>query len=703
MLRAVALALLAAPVVAPPAAREVDEVVVTLHGEPRRDEYAWMRAGPDDPAVRAHLEAENRHADALLRPHRALLRTLAREIEAAAYVDDESAPVRRGEWLYWTRQRRTDDHPVYLRRRVDADPRRSPQVILDLRRLARDRPFLDLGVFEVSDDGRALAYSLDQVGGENYTLHVKDLETGAIGPEPIERVTSAAWSADGRSIVYTVRDDAYRSYALRRRTLGPGGADTTIFEETDPRFDVYVERSRSGEWLLARSASATTSEVRAARAAAPAGPWTVIAAREPGHLYDVDHAGDEFYIRSNRGAPHFRVVAAPEDDPGPARWREIVGERPGVALAHLDAFTGRLALLQRERGFPRLVFVDLATGRTIRAGAAERRRGLSPRTAELVDIGPGDNPDPSATHYRVHLTSVHAPDDTVDIAFADGSETLVHARPAPAACGARAGAYGAARADDGAEILYLYFPGSGPAGFPRPILLEAYGSYGFAWDPDFDAGRCALLNRGVDFVIAWVRGGGELGEPWHEAGRRAARKNAIGDLLAVAGDLIARGYTTTELLAVAGDSAGGALVASALNQRPELFRAAVLRVPFLDAVGTMADASAPLTTTEYEEWGDPAVRADYDVLRGWCPYSNLGPRDYPAVLVESSLADARVAYHEQTRYVARLRRLGGGGGPFLLRTEAHAGHAGPSGRQAWLYGRAFEAAFLLAQLGRAGR
>lgn len=693
MFRAAALVLgLASP---PPVAR-------TIEGEgPQRDEYAWLRAGPDDRAVRAYLDAENRYADALMRPHRALMQALEREIEAMAYVADEAAPVRRGDWLYWTRQRREDDHPVHLRRRVDAAPDELPQVILDLPRLARGRPYLSLGVFEVSSDNRLLAYSLDEVGDENYTLHIKDLTTGALRPERIERVTSAAWSPDSGEIVYTVRDDTFRSYALRSRALGPGGQERTIHDETDPRFDVYVERSRSGEWLLARSASATTSEVRAARD--PSGPWTVIAPRERGHLYDVDHAGDSFYIRTNRGAPYFRVVAAPEDDPRPERWRVVVAERPGVALAHLDAFTSHLALVQRERGFPRLVFVELSTGKVVRAGEAERRQGLSPRTGELVAVTPGDNPDPRATHYRVHLTSVGMPGDTVDVALADGSERLMHSRPRPARCGAGIHAFGAARAGDGTEILYMHFAGAGGGSFPRPTLLEAYGSYGYTWDPEFDAARCALLNRGVDFVIAWVRGGGELGEPWHDAGRRDKRMNTIGDLIAVAEDLIARGYTTREQLAVAGDSAGGAVVAAALNQRPELFRAAVLRVPFLDAVGTMSDPAAPLTTVEYEEWGDPAVPAEAAAIRAWCPYSNLGPRDYPALLVESSLADARVAYHEQARYVARLRRLASGGGPFLLRTEAHAGHAGPSSRREWLHGRAFEAAFLLAQLGRATR
>ena len=289
MLRAVALALGFASAPAP-VARTGDDAVLTLHGETLRDEYAWLRAGPEDAAVRAHLAAENRHADAVLRPHRALMRALEREIEAMAYVDDETAPVRRGEWLYWSRQRRQDEHPTWLRRRFDAGPGESPQVILDLPRLARGRDFLDLEVFEVSPDNRLLAYSLDVVGDENYTLFIKDLETGAVRAGQIDRVTSAAWSGDSRELVYTVRDDTYRSYALRGRAMS--GDDRAIFEETDPRFDVYVERSRSGEWLLARSASATTAEVRVART--PSGPWTVIAPREPGHLYDVDHAGDDF-------------------------------------------------------------------------------------------------------------------------------------------------------------------------------------------------------------------------------------------------------------------------------------------------------------------------------------------------------------------------------------------------------------------------
>lgn len=692
-----ALALAAAPELAlasgrPPIARTVEHPPLVLHGVEHRDEYAWLRAGADDRDVRLHLAAENAHAAAALRAQSGLLRALEREIADLAFYDHDDAPVRRGEWQHWTRHDRRRDHPLYLRRRGDGPE----QVVLDLDALARGRPFLDLGVFELSTDGGRLAYSIDTVGDENHTLYIKNLDTGALAPERLERVTSAAWSDGDGAIVYTVRDDTYRAHALRLRTLGDGGADRLLYEETDPRFELEVERSRSGEWLIVTSASSTTSEVRVARADRPAAAWTVVAPREPGHQYDLDHAGDTFYIRTNSGAPRFRVVAAPEDRPG--RWSELVSQRPGVTITDLDAFADRLVVLQRERGRPRLQIVDPRTGATLRTGDLELRAGRPALTRDLVGLWPADNPDPAATSYRVHVEAVHAPRRTVDIALADGTETLVARRPSTGPCGGSVGAMGSARAADGTELLFLHFAGAGDAPSPRPVLLEAYGSYGSTFDPDFDPARCALMNRGVDFVIAWVRGGGELGEPWHDAGRVHARPNSVDDLVSIAEHLIAAGYTTNDRLAVAGESAGGGLVAAALNQRPELFAAAVLRVPFLDVVGTMADRDAPLTTLEYEEWGDPTIAADHAIMRRWCPYSNLGARAYPPILVESSLSDGRVAYHEQARYVARLRARAPAGGPYLLRTELAAGHGGASDRRAWLRARAFETAFIASAL-----
>lgn len=688
------LALLLAPAgPRPPVARTVDEVVGTLHGESRHDEYAWMRAGPDDPAVGAHLDAENAYAQALLRPHRRLRRTLEREIELRAYVDHESVPVRRGAWLYWTRQSRRADHPVYLRRPA-ASPDAAPQVVLDVDRLARGKPFFDLGTYELSDDGRWLAYAIDETGHEDYTLFIRDLETGAPGPDRLARVTSAAWTAGARELLYTVRDDTHRAYALWSHTRGEVGGDRLLFTENDAAFDLSVARSRSGEWLIVASDSYLASEVQVARAERSAGPWRVIAARQRGHLYDLDHAGDHFYIRSNYAAPNFHVMTAPEDDPRPARWRTLVPERPDIAVTGVHAFAGHIVLTQREQGRPRLAIVDRATGVSLRAGDVDAARGQTSRTQGLAGMWPGENPDPTATTFRVHVESVHEAEVTVDVALRDGAETVVGRRVVPGPCGGVARSVGTARAPDGTQIPYLYFGGSDPGGGPRPVLLEVYGAYGSTFDPDFDPSRCALLERGVDFVIAWVRGGGELGEPWHAAGRLGNRMHAITDFIAVAQTLIATRATTSALLVVAGESAGGSLVAGAVNLRPELFAAAVLRVPFLDALGTMSDSTAPLTTLEYEEWGDPAVRADYDAIKQWCPYTNIAARDYPPIFVGSSLADERVAYHEQARYVARLRARGRGG-PFILRTEIHAGHGGASSRPQWLRARADELAFIL--------
>jgi oligopeptidase B len=671
----------------PPVARARAEVTVTLHGEPRGDEYAWLRGGPGDAAVRRHLAAENRYTADQLLSHAALMRTLAREIEARTYVDHETVPVRRGAWLYWTRTDRRRDHAVYLRRPV-ADPAAKPEVVLDLDRLARGKPFMSLGLLEMSDDGRYAAYTLDESGSEDYALFIKDMQTGRLVAGP-KRVTTAAWSADGRQLLYTVHDDTHRAYALVLYTRGEAGPGRVIFEEKDPRFDVSVARSRSGEWLICGSDAYTSSEVRVTRASAPAGPWTVISPRRDGHLYDVDHAGETFYVRSNDGAPNFRVWTAPQAAPQRANWKLLVPERADTPIDGLLAFSGHLALSQREGGLARLALVDLKTGRLRRVNAAPLQ--------DVAALWLAENPEPAARMVRVHVESVHQPERTVDVDLAAGTAAVVgEVRVAPCGGGRRSLAH--AVAADGTKIPYVLSEGRYPGEGPRPLLLEAYGAYGSTFDPDFDPGRCALLDRGVDHVIAWVRGGGELGEPWHAAGRRRDRLNAVNDLVAVAARLIGDGRTTAAQLVVAGDSAGGALVAGAVHARPHLFAGAVLRVPFLDAVGTMADPTAPLTTIEYEEWGDPRIREDYDVMRQWCPYSNVGGKRYPAMLVESSLADSRVAYHEQARYVARLRARATGG-PFLLHTAMHAGHGGASTRRGWLEARALEVAFILDRLG----
>ena len=397
-------------------------------------------------------------------------------------------PVRRGAWLYWTRQSARAEHPVHLRRPA-ASPDAAPQVVLDVERLARGKPFFALGLYELSEDGRWLAYATDETGHEDYTLFLKDLETGAVLPDRLRRVTSAAWTAGARELLYTVRDDTHRSYALWSHTRGEA-ADHLLFTETDPAFDLSVARSRSGEWLFLASDSYLASEVRVARAQRSSGPWKIVAARQRGHLYDLDHSGDLFYVRSNYAAPNFHVMTAPEDDPRPARWRRFVPERADVAITGVDAFADHVVLSQREQGQPRLAIVDRATGVLVRAGDVDAARGQVPRTQGLASLWPGENPDPRATAFRVHIESVHEAEVTVDVALRDGAETVV-GRRVVAPCGGVARSVGQASAPDGVQIPYLYFGGSDPGGGPRPVLLEVYGAYGSTYDPDFDAARCA--------------------------------------------------------------------------------------------------------------------------------------------------------------------------------------------------------------------
>ncbi len=683
-----------------PVAKRV-EVVSTLHGDERRDAYRWLHER-DSPAVRAYLDAENAYAAAVMKPRAKLIARLETELRARVIEDDADVPVRHGEWDHFTRHEQGKPYPIHMRRWRTADDA-VDRVVLDLNLLAEGKPYLDLGVFEVSDDGRWLLYSLDESGDENYTLYVKDLgagpadaKAGVVAPERIARVSGAAWAVDGKSFVYTLRDDAYRSYAVYCHELGGAAAkDRLLYEEKDVRFDLSVDRTRSGEWLVMHSASYESSEVRVARASRPGGPWRVVAARQPRHIYDLDHGGDTFYIRTNLDAPMFRVVAAPEDDPRVAKWKDVVAARKDVHISSADAFAGHLALLEREGGRPYVTLLDLASGARVRPAPPDVAWSL---WAEA-------NPDHGAGVYRYAIETFRRPAMVVEADFATGQLRVLKEPKVPGGYdgGDYATAARTATAPDGTEIpiSLVWRPGVAPwrDDKPRPLLLEAYGAYGASYDADYDLARASLLDRGVVFAIAHVRGGGERGEPWHDAGKLASRLVSAGDFIAVAESLVRDGTTTRSQLAIAGVSAGGLLIGMVLNLRPELFRVAVLRVPFVDAVSSMLDPDLPLTTTEYEEWGDPRDPAQYAYMKNFDPYGNLSARAYPAILVESSFSDGRVMYFEQAKYVAKLRALKSDSRPLLLRTELHAGHGGASGRYARLSSTAFEYAFLLTNLG----
>lgn len=672
----------------PPEARRVAHVR-ELHGDRFEDPWFWLRER-DDPAVVAHLDAENAWAESVMAPTRALRDELYAELVARVKEEDESVPYPRGGWRYFWRIGRGQQHKAYLRRRGEEGPE---QVLVDLNELGRDLKYVALGDLEVSDDGSTLAVTLDRVGFREYTLEIEDLDDRRKLDAPIPKVTSVAWAGDGRSIFYTVEDAAKRSYrALVHRLGTPVESDEVVYEERDERFRVEVRRSRSGDWIFLTSASHTTSEVRLIDAAAPDASAVLVEPRRQDHQYDLDHAGDRFFVRSNRDGRHFAVYEAPVAAPGESSWRIVTAHDPEVMIERVDAFAGHLVLAERVAGLPRLRVLDLD-------GGAARTIAMPEAAYSAV---PGPNEELVTGVFRYHYESPVTPPSVYEYRLGEGRSVLLKRDEVP---GYDASRYEveriAATAPDGVEVpMTVVSPRGQPRGGGARALLKGYGSYGFPYPVTFDRNVVSLLERGFVVAIAHVRGGGDLGKSWHDAGRMAAKTSSFTDFVACAEELVRRGETTPERLAIAGGSAGGLLVGAAVNLRPELFGAVLSYVPFVDVVNTMLDTSLPLTVGEFEEWGNPAIEEQYRWMIAYSPYENLRPARYPPMLVRTSFWDSQVMYWEPAKYVARLRSLAlPGSGPVLLKTNMDAGgHGGFAGRFDKLRDLAFDYAFLLTQL-----
>ncbi len=671
----------------PPVARQQPHRV-TLHGDTRVDPYHWLRNRGSKQVV-AYLRAENAFAGAVMQPTEALQRQLYEEIVGRIQETDTSAPYKKGAHYYYERTQKGKQYPMYCRKLGDLQA--PEQIILDMNALAEGRDFLDLGVFEVSADGNFLAYSLDTTGFREYTLAVKDLRTGSLLAERIHHVESVAWASNSRTFFYTVEDKAKRPYRLCRHELGASGADPLVYEEADEKFRLSTWRSRSGAFVFAGSFSHTTSEVRFVAADNPKGQWRRVAARQAGHEYYVSHRGDRFYIRTNDQGRNFRIVSAPVATPDRPHWQQEVPHRQEVMLDALDVFQDYYVLLEREAGLPHLRVTALP-------GGSSRRIELD---EAVYDVGPGINEEFAATRYRFDYESPTTPPSVFDHDTRTAETTLVK----------RIEVLGDfdpqnyrtqrihATAADGTRIpISLAYRRKLACKGPVALLLVGYGAYGYAYPPTFSHARLSLLDRGLTYAIAHVRGGGELGKPWHDQGRMEHKTNTFSDFVAAAQHLIAEGYTSSRQLAIRGDSAGGLLIGAVVNSRPELFRVAILLVPFVDVLNTMLDASLPLTVGEYEEWGDPRQPDAYFRMKGYCPYTNIKPQAYPVMLVRTSLNDSQVMYWEPAKYVARLRATKTDHNLLLLHTDMDAGHGGSSGRYDYLKEVAFDYAFLLTQL-----
>ena len=672
----------------PPRARK-DPRVTVIHGDRLVDEYHWLRR-KEDAEVHAYLDAENAYADAVMKPTEVFQESLYQEMLGRIKEDDETVPYRRGRHFYYARTEKGKQYPIYCRK---AGSLAAPEEItLDLNALAAGLPFLALGMYSVSDDGHLLAYTIDTTGFREYTLYVKDLRTDVLLPDRIERVASIAWAADSATVFHVTEDDAKRAYRLWRHRLGDRD-DALLWEEEDELFRLGVWRSRSRALILCASRSFTTTEHRYLPADRVESAWRTILPREKDHEYEVDHGEGRFYIRTNAGGRrNFRLVAAPDDDPAAERWTELLPHREDVMLEDVDVFAGHYVVLEREAGLNRLRVVTLADGAW--------RHVEFPEPA--YDVEAEANVEFDAPGYRLAYQSFITPPTVYEYEVATGKLVLLKRHEV-------LGGYDPTRyqverlhatASDGTRVpISLVARKDTPRDGSSPLLLAGYGAYGIVASPVFSSNRLSLLDRGVAFAIAHVRGGGDMGKRWHDAGRMLQKRNTFTDFIACAEHLVARGDTAPSRLVIEGGSAGGLLIGAVLNIRPELFHAALLRVPFVDVINTMLDETLPLTVGEFEEWGNPKIREHYEYMKSYCPYTNLGPRRYPTVLVRTALNDSQVMYWEPAKWVASMRDRKLDDNLLLFKINMAAGHGGASGRYDFLREIAFDHAFTLTALG----
>lgn len=674
----------------PVAARRLVEREV--HGERLVDAYAWLR-DKGEPEVTAYLEAENAWTEQVLAPLAGFRARLYDEMFGRLKHADSSAPYpEHGYWYY----HRTEDgrqYPIHCRRAGSVEG--PEEVLLDLNRMAEGRTYLALGVFVPSEDGRYLAFSTDATGFREYTLQVKDLATGALLAESILNTGSVAWAADHRTLFYTVEDAAKRKYRLYRHVLGQDlREDVLVFEETDERFGIGVARGLSGRFLMLYSGSHTTSEIRVLEAADPTGAWRVLAPRVDDQEYDAAHRGGQFFIRVNDAGRNFRIVTAPVASPDRAHWTEWLPHRDEVMLEDFTLFAGHLVLWEREDGVPHAHVVDLDTSEAHRLSFDEA----------VYEAYPGMNHVWDTTMLRLEYQSLVTPPSVFDYDLVTRERILRKQKEVVG--GYDPAAYAThrlhVRAADGAQVpVSLVYRRDLKQEGGSPVLLKGYGAYAYPYPIAFSSERLSLLDRGVIVAIAHVRGGGELGRPWHDGGRMQHKMRTFTDFLACADALVEEGWADPARLAAEGGSAGGLLMGAVVNLRPARWTAVLSHVPFVDVINTMLDPTLPLTVGEYEEWGNPAVEDEYRWIRAYCPYTNLKPGPFPAILIRTALNDSQVMYWEPAKYVAKIRTLQTNDAPVLLETNMGAGHGGASGRYDRLHEQALDYAFLLWRLGLA--
>ena len=676
----------------PPVARK-EAKVLKIHGYEITDNYAWLRDRNEkkNPEIIKYLEDENKYTESHMGEHKAFADNLYKEMLGRIKQTDLSVPYKFGEYWYFNKTEEGKQYPTYLRSK--SKDGKDPEVLLDQNAMAAGFKYFAIGDFSPSDDGNMLAFATDTTGYRQYTLQIKDLKTGKMLPDKIERVTSVEWSNDGKYL-FVGQEDAVskRSDKIWRHTVGTEKSDL-VFEEKDLLFNTRVGRSRDRKMLFVASGAKTMDEYRYLTADNPTGEWKVLSPRREGHQYNADFDGGEFYIVTNKDAENFKVMKTPAADPSEKNWTDFIPYNPAVKIDGINFFKDYAVVSEVENGLEYIRVMDRKT----------RRASSRIETPESVyTMGLSNNPEYETPLVRYNYSSMITPNSTYEFDFKTRKSNLIKQQEIPS--GYDKTQYETKRvwaeARDGVKVpvSIVWKKGTKMDG-SAPMLLYAYGSYGFSTDPGFSISRLSLVDRGMIFAIAHIRGGSELGEKWRLDGRMFKKMNTFNDFVDSAKWLIANKYTGADKLVIQGGSAGGLLMGAVVNQSPETFKAAIVQVPFVDVMNTMLDASLPLTTEEWIEWGNPNEKAAWDYMIQYSPYDNVKAHNYPNMLVEISLNDSQVPYWEGAKFAAKVRELKTNDSTLLLKTNMGAGHGGSSGRYDRLKEVAFDYAYALTQVG----
>lgn len=673
----------------PPEAKKIPEEFV-LHGHKRIDNYFWLR-NKKDPAVIDYLKAENEYVNSYMEDTKVLQKKLFEEFKARIKKTDQSVPVKKGSYFYYTRTEADKEYTIYCRKKDSM--LNAEEVLLDLNKLSQKYDYFTLGVYKVSPDHRFLAYSIDTDGSETHTLMIKDLQSGENLAEKIPNTYySVEWANDSKTIYYNVLDSAKRPFQLYRHRLGQNSKnDQLIYQEDDASYELNLYKTKSEKYIVISLGSLTTSELHLLNANIPEASPKLIQPRVKDIEYSIVHWKEHFFILTNENAENYKILQTPAVSPQKSNWKPFISHRNEVMLKEIEVFSNYLVMYERYNGLPHIRVHDLEKNESFEIDFPE----------PVYTYWQGSNPDINSHFLRFNYTSLTTPKRVYDYDLKNRKAIIKKQRQI---LNYEPDLYQTDRifatADDGTKIpISLVYKKSLKKNNGNPLFLYAYGAYGSISDPWFESPLISLMDRGFVYAIAHIRGGGEMGESWYKAGKLLNKKNSFSDFIKSAEHLISSGYTSKEQLVIQGVSAGGLLMGAVTNMRPDLFKAVIAKVPFVDALNTMLDPSLPLTVIEYDEWGNPQEKKYYDYIKTYSPYDNIEKKQYPHMLVTAGLNDPRVSYWEPAKLVAKLRRYKTDNNILLFKTNMNAGHFDSSGRFGYLEDTAFDYAFYLKVLG----